>query len=37
MKSLFDTLNIVYGEEEKRGFVSSGGVATVSADARAPL
>jgi membrane protein len=21
MKSLFDTLNIVYGEEEKRGFV----------------
>jgi membrane protein len=22
MKSLFDTLNIVYGEQEKRGFVS---------------
>jgi membrane protein len=22
MKSLFDTLNIVYGEEEKRGFVT---------------
>ena len=21
MKSLFDTLNIVYGEDEKRGFV----------------
>jgi membrane protein len=30
MKSLFDTLNVVYGEKEKRGFVKLNAIFTVA-------